>query len=42
MVTASDIYQSPDYENHFYFSQKQKKKVDKSKKDCSYKYLLCV
>lgn len=45
MVTASDKYQSPDYENHCYFSQnfkKKKRKADKSKKDCSYKYLLCV
>lgn len=29
MVTASDKYQSPDYENHCYFSQNFKKKKEK-------------
>lgn len=32
MVTASDKYQSPDYENHCYFSQNFKKKKRKKEK----------
>lgn len=32
MVTASDKYQSPDYENHCYFSQNFKKKSGQKQK----------